>query len=111
MKICVNNCSELENEAHCIVKNREELDARLERYPDGCPCGNSTLWKEVSQEFIDGEWCEARRVQKMLDLTMDECLKYFDSKREVVWASMVGETEEERAREGQVITIYFKRKY
>jgi hypothetical protein len=112
MKICVQKCEELDwdNSRHCVCRSEADMEYRNEHYPDGCPCGNTPLWKEVTQSFIDGEWVESNLVQEMLGFTFKECFTLFDFSRTAEWWGIVGKTEEERAREGQKITCYFKRK-
>ena len=60
--------------------------------------------------FLKGEWCEAEKVQKALGMTFEQCFKVFAFSRTAEWWSMAGKTEEERKREGQKITCYFRKK-
>lgn len=62
------------------------------------------------EKFNAGEWVESDVVEKMLDMTFEECMVEFDMARLPEWWSIVGKTEEERQRNGQKITIYFRRK-
>lgn len=68
-------------------------------------------YREIDRDilqFLLGEWCEAEKVQNTLGMTFEQCFKVFDFSREAEWWSMVGKTEEERAREGQKITCCFR---
>ena len=55
-----------------------------------------------------GEWVETEDVCNALDMTFTEAFKLFDFSRTADWWSVVGETEEERAREGQCIKTMFR---
>lgn len=48
MYICISKCIELDREgvAHCRVA---DPDSMWERYPDGCPCGNTPTFVEEEE--------------------------------------------------------------
>lgn len=60
--------------------------------------------------FLSGEWVESEKVQKALGMSFNECFSKFDFSRTAEWWSIVGKTEEERARNGQKITTCFRLK-
>lgn len=60
------------------------------------------------KELLSGDWVESKRVETALGMTFKECFSLFEFSRTVEWWSFVGETSEERARNGQKITCYFK---
>ena len=63
---------------------------------------------EAVKELLGGKWVDSDRVEDALGLTFNECFGIFDFCREVEWWSVVGETDEERARNGQKVTCYFR---
>lgn len=59
-------------------------------------------------KFLQGEWVGCEIVQKALNMSFEQCFSVFDFCRSAEWWSIVGKTEEERSREGQKITTYFR---
>lgn len=64
----------------------------------------------VNYKLKCGEWVSADDVQQALGLSFKECMEQFDFSRTAEWWSVVGETEEERSRNGQKVTCYFRKK-
>lgn len=65
---------------------------------------------EAIERLLNGEWVKTDEVQKALGITFEEGFRRFDFSRTAEWWSIVGKTEDERARQGQKITTYFKLK-
>lgn len=65
---------------------------------------------EVLKRLLNGEWIDTKEVQNALGIDFKEGLKRFDFSRTSEWWSIVGKTEEERARKGQKTIICFKLK-
>lgn len=63
---------------------------------------------EPIERLLNGEWVETDEVQKALGITFAEGLRRFEFSRTAEWWSIVGKTEEERARNGQKIETYFR---
>ncbi len=63
---------------------------------------------EVLESLFSGEWVNSDDVQKALYLDFSSCFKLFEFSRTAEWLSIVGETPEERAREGQKIVTKFR---
>lgn len=63
------------------------------------------------EHFIcnENECADSHKVQIALGMSFKECLSTFDFVRIAEWWSIVGKTEEERQRNGQKITILFKK--
>ena len=66
--------------------------------------------KNVFEKFMAGEWVDSEAIQKALGMTFAECFRMFDFARTAAWWSIVGKTEEERARNGQKIVTQFRLK-
>lgn len=66
--------------------------------------------KEILTELFKGNWVDTKDVMEVLGLSFNECFAIFDFSRTAGWWSIVGETEEERAREGQKVTTKFRLK-
>lgn len=67
-----------------------------------------TVIEEKIVRFLLGEWVECEIVEKVLGMTFKQCFAVFEFSRTAEWWSVVGKTEEERKREGQKITTYFR---
>lgn len=65
---------------------------------------------ETLRDFVEGKWVESEKVQNFLNMSFSECFSKFDFSREAEWWSVVGKTEEERQRNGQKVTTYFRLK-
>ena len=65
---------------------------------------------EIIRKLISGEWVDSDKVQEALKMNFNECLSLFEFSRTAAWWSVVGETDEERSREGQKIEIKFRLK-
>ncbi len=59
-------------------------------------------------KFFDRQWLESETVQELFSLNFETCMQLFEYSRVAEWWSIVGETKEERRRQGQKITIYFR---
>ena len=59
-------------------------------------------------ELLSGKWVDSNRVQKALGMDFSECFAMFDFARTAEWWSLVGKTKEERARNGQKVSTYFR---
>lgn len=66
--------------------------------------------KVVLKDLLEGKWVETEKVQNAFGMTFEECFKIFEFSRTAEWWSIVGETEEERQRNGQKISTYFRLK-
>ena len=62
----------------------------------------------VLRSLFSGEWVESEALQEATGLTFEECFKTFEFSRTAAWWSVVGETEEERSRNGMKITNRFR---
>lgn len=62
------------------------------------------------KRLLDGEWVLTEEVQTALGITFAEGIRRFDFSRTAEWWTVVGRTDEERKREGQKITTYFRLK-
>lgn len=53
---CVAHCPELDLDGneHCVLTSGQVVDF-YNRYPDGCPCGNTPKWLKVAIELSDKE--------------------------------------------------------
>ena len=69
-----------------------------------------TMLREAKAAFLSGDWVEDEKVQELTGMTFSECFSAFDFSRTAEWWSVVGETEEERQRNGQKVTNLFKLK-
>lgn len=65
---------------------------------------------ETLKKLCKGEWVDTDDVQRILGISFHEGLKIFDFSRTAEWWSIVGETPEERQRNGQKITTCFRLK-
>lgn len=65
---------------------------------------------ETIERLLNGEWVETAEVQKALGITFAEGFRRFDFSRTAEWWSIAGKTDDERAREGQKISTYFRLK-
>lgn len=63
---------------------------------------------ETVRDLLEGKWVDTDKVQKALGMSFTECFSIFDFSREASWWSIVGKTEEERAREGQCVVTRFR---
>lgn len=63
---------------------------------------------DVINELLDGKWVDSKKVQDALGLSFKECFSKFDFMRKAEWWSVVGETEEERQRNGQKVSTFFR---
>lgn len=63
---------------------------------------------ETIKALVSGAWVECEKLQRALGMSFTECFSIFDFYREAEWWSVVGTTEEERAREGQKVTTFFR---
>lgn len=68
------------------------------------------MLREAKAAFLSGDWVESEKVQELTGMTFSECFSAFDFSRTVDWWSVVGETEEERQRNGQRVTNKFRLK-
>lgn len=66
--------------------------------------------RKAIRAFRAGEWVESEKVQKFTGMSFAECLHKFDFSRTAEWWSVVGKTKEERQRNGQKISTYFRMK-
>ena len=64
----------------------------------------------IKNDFLNGDWMDSEKVQELTGMTFSECLSAFDFSRTAEWWSIVGKTEEERQRNGQKVTCFFKLK-
>ena len=62
------------------------------------------------KNFLSGEWVESEKVENLLGMSFDECLRLFDFTRIANWWCFVGKTDEERKRNGQKIDTFFRLK-
>ena len=67
-------------------------------------------YKVALVDLLSGKWVDSKLVQELLGLSFNECFALFDFSRTADWWSIVGETEEERARDGQKIVTKFRLK-
>lgn len=65
---------------------------------------------EVIEELLSGKWVDAGKVQRALGLSFEVCFSLFEFSRTAEWWSVVGKTEEERARNGQRVETAFRLK-
>ena len=63
---------------------------------------------KTTRELLAMEWVESDKVQRALGMSFAECFAMFDFARVAEWWSVVGKTPEERARNGQKVTILFR---
>lgn len=68
------------------------------------------MLREAKTAFLSGDWVESEKVQELTGMTFSECFSAFDFSRTAEWWSVVGETEEERQRNGQKVTNLFRLK-
>lgn len=64
--------------------------------------------RDTLVNFINGQWIDAKLIQKLLQIDFSEGTSKFAFSRNAEWWSIVGKTEEERSRNGQKITTVFK---
>ncbi len=57
--------------------------------------------------LIFGEWVDTDIIERALGISFSEGLKRFDFSRTAEWCSIAGKTEEERKKNGQIITTKF----
>lgn len=67
-------------------------------------------YSQIIRKLLFGEWVDSDKVQKALGMSFNECFSLFDFSRTAEWWSIVGKTEEERAREGQKVVVKFRLK-
>ena len=60
--------------------------------------------------FLRREWVESEKVQELMGMDFTACFHTFDFSRTAEWWSVVGKTEEERQRNGQKVTCFFRLK-
>ena len=65
---------------------------------------------ETLRDLVLGKWVECEKVQRALGMSFSECFALFAFSRSAEWWSVVGNTAEERAREGQKVTTCFRLK-
>lgn len=70
----------------------------------------NTSHDENIRKLLSGEWVDCEKVQEALRMSFSECFCLLDFSRTAEWWSIVGETEEERAIDGQKITRKFRLK-
>lgn len=58
--------------------------------------------------LLKGDWVDVNEVIKALGITFKQGVHMFEFSRVGEWWSLVGKTEEERARNGQKITTWFR---
>ena len=63
---------------------------------------------EVLLKLLSGERVEAESLVAATGWSFEQCYKRFELSRIAEWWSIVGKTEEERSRNGQKITSYFR---
>lgn len=63
---------------------------------------------DVINELLDGKWVHSKKVQDALGLSFKECIAKFDFLRKAEWWSVVGKTTEERQKNGQKISTFFR---
>lgn len=61
-------------------------------------------------KLYNGEYADSDSILRCLGISFKEAVHIFEMSRECEWWSMCGKTEEERSRNGQKVTIKFKRK-
>ena len=66
--------------------------------------------KVILDSFNSGEWCNSQDICRLLNITFAEGFQKFEFSRTAEWWSVVGETEEERQKNGQKITTMFRLK-
>ena len=100
------------------LKEEDVINAINNAYGDENIRGLNDVIRNISNEFdtetlksfVLGEWVESEKVQEFLGLSFSECYRLFDIHRTAEWWSIVGKTDEERNREGQKVTCYFRLK-
>jgi hypothetical protein len=80
----------------------------LQFVQEAIECAPVVTTTEIIRDLIVGKWVECEKVQSALGMSFNECFAIFDFSRTAEWWSIVGETPEERAREGQKITTMFR---
>lgn len=63
---------------------------------------------EVLLKFLSGKRVEAETLVGATGWSFEQCCKRFELNRVAEWWSVVGKTDEERSRNGQKITCYFR---
>lgn len=108
-------CNEIVPEGRQICYNCEDALTKVVKW--GKNILNSRLTAEqiaheedkiTLLELLQGKWVESERVQRALGISYQHCVSLFEHSRIAEWWSIVGKTDEERARDGQCITIYFR---
>lgn len=116
-------------ESYMMLETQQDILDEVERdikiaifmgnNPDRIEMIRSTAEKVINEKFDfpetihkldNGEWVLASEVQQALGLTFEECIKRFDFSRTAEWWSVVGETKEERSRDGQKVVCKFRKK-
>ena len=100
------------------LKEEDVINAINSAYGDENIRGLNDVIRNISNEFdtetlksfVLGEWVESEKVQEFLGLSFSECYRLFDIHRTAEWWSIIGKTDEERNREGQKVTCYFRLK-
>lgn len=64
----------------------------------------------VLSRFEAGEWVDADLLLPELGLSFADAMFRFEFRRDAVWWSICGRTPEERARHGQKVTCYFRKR-
>lgn len=101
---CRNDC--LHREVCCHLLDGE-MDEDYEA--ENCPQFISVAVNDkVLLPLLKGEWVDCDAVQKALNISFGDGLKIFDFSREVEWWSLIGKTPEERKRNGQKISTFFR---
>lgn len=101
---CKNDC--LHRNVCCHLLDGEMTD---DYKAENCPYFISDTTKEtVLLPLFKGEWVDTNDVEKALNMSFSECLKIFDFSRTAEWWSLIGKTDEERNRNGQKISTFFR---
>lgn len=87
-----------DDSGNCVVEIIEKAAAEYRQH------------KETIMKLLSGEWVDTDKVQEALGMSFSECFSMLEFSRSAEWWSVVGETEEERAREGQKIVTKFRLK-
>lgn len=66
---CIAKCPELDqdNSKHCICKTKADIEYMDERYPDGCPVGNTPIWQEEELGKENAKMNEREKQMKELE--------------------------------------------
>lgn len=69
---------------------------------------SNSAMNTVLLPLLKGEWVDSDNVEKALNMSFGDCLKIFDFNRTAEWWSFIGKTDEERNRNGQKISTFFR---